>query len=162
MTFDQPHPRDASSTPTRRRQLALTAASLAIFAAAGLGAIITGNESDDGAVANAAPPDPSPQPTDTQTADGSLPDLAMAEQAQSLDKPDVDDEPERADGGCTIGAPSLRLGAQGDGVRCLQDALREAGHLSGETSGVFDEATQRAVLAFQTAEELFVDGVVGR
>ncbi len=71
-------------------------------------------------------------------------------------------EQERADGGCTIGALSLRFGATGDGVRCLQQALIASGGFTGEASGSFGDATVRAVMAFQTAENLVVDGVDGR
>jgi len=75
---------------------------------------------------------------------------------------DADDEQARADGGCTIGALSLRLGASGDGVICLQDALIDAGHLTGPATGEFDQATFDAASAYQAAENFFVDGVVGR
>ncbi len=71
-------------------------------------------------------------------------------------------EPERADGGCTIGALSIRLTSQGDGVECLQSVLADKGLYDGEIDGDFDDATLRAVMSYQEAEGLFVDGVVGR
>ncbi len=75
---------------------------------------------------------------------------------------DVDGALARSDGGCTIEALSLRLSATGNGVTCLQEALSNEGHLTAAANGVFDDATLRAVMDFQTAEDLFVDGVVGR
>ena len=90
------------------------------------------------------------------------PDLAIADPAQNAGEASTAVEQERSDGGCTIGALSLRLGATGEGVRCLQQALRATGEFSGDVSGEFDDATVRAVMAFQTAGNLFVDGVVGR
>lgn len=81
--------------------------------------------------------------------------------------PDPDSEPkeetqERADGGCTIGALSLRLGESGDGVACLQQALADEGHFDGTADGEFGRSTYDAVQSYQLAENLFVDGVVGR
>lgn len=79
--------------------------------------------------------------------------------------PDPDtatDERARADGGCTIGALSLRLGADGDGVVCLQDALADEGYLSGASTGEFGQTTFDAVMKYQQAEDMYVDGVVGR
>ena len=75
------------------------------------------------------------------------------------------DQPEaqlRSDGGCTIEALSLRIGASGDGVECLQNALADAGHFSGESNGEFGQTTFDAVMKYQQAEDFFVDGVVGR
>lgn len=68
----------------------------------------------------------------------------------------------RADGGCTIGARSLQVGAAGDGVECLQAAMLDAGLYDGPVTGEFDRATFDAVESFQVTEDLFVDGVVGR
>ena len=74
----------------------------------------------------------------------------------------VDGDLARSDGGCTIEARSLRLSSSGDGVTCLQEALRDEGYFSAVANGSFDDATLRAVMDYQAAEELFVDGVVGR
>jgi hypothetical protein len=64
--------------------------------------------------------------------------------------------------GCTIKDRSLRPGQTGEGVSCLQNALVNAGLLSGTPSGSFDSATEQAVRALQTDKDLYVDGIVGR
>ncbi len=90
-------------------------------------------------------------------------DLALTDPEQNADEPATKVEQLREDGRCTIGALSLRLGATGDGVTCLQDALRAEGYLRGTAvEAEFDDPTLSAVMAYQTAEDLFVDGVVGR
>lgn len=146
----------------RRRQVALSIAAVGILGAAGLGAYITGEGPRAAPSAEAsmvsttiAPSEPNPAPREPR-------DLAIADPAQNAQEASTAIEQERADGGCTIGALSLRLGASGDGVRCLQEALSVAGVFGGTVSGEFDQATATAVVAFQTAENLFVDGVVGR
>lgn len=56
----------------------------------------------------------------------------------------------------------LRRGAQGDGVRAIQQVLLSLGHsLPGGTHGVFDEAMERAIKAFQRAQGLQDDGIIG-
>ena len=63
---------------------------------------------------------------------------------------------------CTVGLDSLRVGASGDSVACLQAALASAGLYDGPQSGDFDNATYVAVRQAQEDRDLFVDGVVGR
>lgn len=145
----------------RRREHVLRVAVVTILIAAGAGALFADTESAPPAE-GAAPSSTTVEPAAVSSGAGSVPDLAIADPTQNAAELDTEVDQERADGGCTIGALSLRLGARGEGVRCLQDALREAGHFSGETNGEFDDSTMRAVVEFQTAEELFVDGVVGR
>ncbi len=53
--------------------------------------------------------------------------------------------------------PMLR----GPDVRALQQALRRAGHGAVQPDGVFGPATRDAVLAFQRAQGLLADGMVG-
>ncbi len=55
----------------------------------------------------------------------------------------------------------LTIGTSGEAVKRLQERLQEFGFYSGEITGNFDEATQKAVNALQEAEGLAVDGVVG-
>jgi hypothetical protein len=138
-----------------RRRLALSVAVAGVLGIAAIGAFATADSRDDESLAltAAAPAD--------QTAATPLPDLE-GELGQNQAEPDVPVEPERADGGCTIGATSVRLGATGDGVTCLQEALAERGLYDGAVNGTFDDATLRAVTQFQEDEGLFVDGVVGR
>ncbi len=138
----------------RRREFALAVASVGVLGAASIGAFVAGSGPDRTALAANAV-ETAPAPTTAVATVNAL-------TAPADDTVDVEGTPERADGGCTIGALSLRLGASGDGVSCLQDALRSAGHFAGVTSGAFDDTTLRAVMDFQTAENLFVDGVVGR
>lgn len=59
--------------------------------------------------------------------------------------------------------PNLRRGSRGDAVRELQESLMALGYdvgLSG-VDGIFGQATERAVRAFQAASGLVVDGIVG-
>jgi lipoprotein-anchoring transpeptidase ErfK/SrfK len=56
----------------------------------------------------------------------------------------------------------VRYGSTGDGVVCLQDALRAEGFFDGASDGQFGDSTVAAVRQYQTERELFVDGVVGR
>jgi peptidoglycan hydrolase-like protein with peptidoglycan-binding domain len=56
--------------------------------------------------------------------------------------------------------PMLERGAEGRAVRVLQEALVEAGYEI-DVDGDFGRATEQAVLAFQEANELDMDGVVG-
>jgi peptidoglycan hydrolase-like protein with peptidoglycan-binding domain/L,D-peptidoglycan transpeptidase YkuD (ErfK/YbiS/YcfS/YnhG family) len=62
---------------------------------------------------------------------------------------------------CSI-STSLRLGASGEPVRCLQSTLNAQGYSAGPVDGSFGSMTYRAVTRYQQAKGLFVDGVVGR
>ena len=67
----------------------------------------------------------------------------------------------RVEAACTISA-SLRLGSSGEPVRCLQTTLNAQGYNSGPVDGSFGPMTYRAVVRYQAAKRLFVDGIVGR
>ena len=67
----------------------------------------------------------------------------------------------RADAACTI-ASNLGLGSSGSQVSCLQGTLNGLGYNSGPVDGKFGGVTFRAVIAFQRAKGLAVDGLVGR
>lgn len=56
--------------------------------------------------------------------------------------------------------PALRLGSTGDAVRALQIELRAHGH-SVTVDGIFGAGTRSAVIAYQTANRLSADGIVG-
>ena len=73
----------------------------------------------------------------------------------------VGDDPDSGSS-CTIPAKTMRPGASGDAVVCLQRALIAEGYLSGSPSGVYDTPTNAAIVKLQTKKELFVDGLVGR
>lgn len=64
--------------------------------------------------------------------------------------------------GCTIEVASIRLGASGESVTCVQQALTREGLYTGAISGQFDDATYRAVRGLQEQRKMFVDGIVGR
>ena len=49
----------------------------------------------------------------------------------------------------------------GPDVSVLQTSLKRAGFFSGPVDGIYNEATEQAVIAFQNARFLPVDGVVG-
>lgn len=55
----------------------------------------------------------------------------------------------------------LVQGDRGQAVHNIQESLSGLGFYSGPPSGVFDDRTQAAVMAFQKAKGLTVDGIVG-
>jgi hypothetical protein len=63
---------------------------------------------------------------------------------------------------CTLTSRSLGGGSNGADVICLQEALREAGYLDRNPTGIYDNQTAAAVETLQTDRNLFVDGLVGR
>ena len=56
----------------------------------------------------------------------------------------------------------LRRGSVGPGVQLLQLALNRAGYGELQTDGIFGPLTERAVRAFQAAQNIQVDGIAGR
>ena len=58
-------------------------------------------------------------------------------------------------------AATLRYGGQGVEVQTLQNMLISLGYLSGSADGKFGSSTRRAVKAFQQANGLSPDGIVG-
>jgi len=173
------HHRYSKSVEQRRRELFLGVAVVAVLGAGAIAGFATaGGDGDPTSIVSAAD-----APGDALAdIDQAMEATEQAEAATAGDEPfaeQVDVEPAgladpdpatveqtnaqaRADGGCTIEALSLRLGATGNGVTCLQNALIEAGHLSGAPTGEFDQATFDAVNEYQEAENFYVDGVVGR
>ncbi|MBO9998391.1 MAG: peptidoglycan-binding protein [Cyanobacteria bacterium SID2] len=57
--------------------------------------------------------------------------------------------------------PALSVGDTSEAVELLQRWLKETGFYTGDITGRFDTATDRAVAAFQEQQGLPVDGVVG-
>lgn len=55
----------------------------------------------------------------------------------------------------------LKLGSQGQSVTELQTRLKQLGYYNSEISGLYGDATKTAVIEFQRAEGLAVDGQVG-
>jgi peptidoglycan hydrolase-like protein with peptidoglycan-binding domain len=58
--------------------------------------------------------------------------------------------------------PVLRKGSTDPAVRDLQQALKALGHDPGPIDGVFGDATEAAIKAFQQEKEITVDGIVGK
>jgi peptidoglycan hydrolase-like protein with peptidoglycan-binding domain len=148
-----------------RRRLSVALALGAVVAAAAVGAVVTADDSAaDSIVISADGADDSVAASDDAAAAPVglvLPDLE-GELGQNEVESTAPVDPERADGGCTIGALSIRLGSEGDGVECLQQALADEGFYDGAIDGDFDDPTLMAVMAYQEEAGLFVDGVVGR
>jgi peptidoglycan hydrolase-like protein with peptidoglycan-binding domain len=149
----------------RRHRLGVALALGAVVTAAAVGAIVTAEDtaSDSIAIAADGGADAAASSDDAVVTPAGLvlPDLE-GELGQNEVESTAPVEPERADGGCTIGALSIRLGSEGDGVGCLQQALADEGFYDGEIDGDFDDPTLMAVMAYQEDAGLFVDGVVGR
>ena len=57
--------------------------------------------------------------------------------------------------------PMLRTGSRGDAVRKFQELLNAKGYTCGSVDGIFGSKTYAAVLAFQKANGLGADGIVG-
>ena len=58
--------------------------------------------------------------------------------------------------------PVLKKGSNDPAVRDLQEAMKALGHDPGPIDGVFGEATEAAVKAFQQEKGITVDGIVGK
>ena len=56
---------------------------------------------------------------------------------------------------------TLRYGSEGDSVTTIQNRLISMGYLTGSADGKFGRNTKKAVIAFQKANDLSSDGVVG-
>jgi peptidoglycan hydrolase-like protein with peptidoglycan-binding domain len=56
----------------------------------------------------------------------------------------------------------LQLGSSGKDVTKLQNRLRDLGYLGQKANGMFDDATEEAVRAFQSRNGQWVDGVAGQ
>lgn len=150
---------DMTASPDRPRRLGLGLALGAVLAAAAVGAVLTADDSTAESVAIAA--GESAAGGNVEPVGLALPDLE-GDLGQNEAELDEEVEPDRADGGCTIGALSIRLGSEGDGVACLQQALADRGLYDGAIDGDFDDPTLVAVTTYQEDAGLFVDGVVGR
>ncbi|HSP29776.1 MAG TPA: L,D-transpeptidase family protein [Ilumatobacteraceae bacterium] len=147
-----------------RRRLAIALALGAVLSAAAVGAVVTADDTAADSIEMSAEADDAAAASEDAaiTPVGLvLPDLE-GELGQNEVESTAPIEPERADGGCTIGALSIRLTSQGDGVTCLQEALADEGFYDGAIDGDFDDPTLAAVMAYQEDAGLFVDGVVGR
>ena len=76
--------------------------------------------------------------------------------------PDLDGSDLTTADSCLMDELSIRMGATGTSVQCLQQALLDGGFYTGAVTGTFDQATFGAVEKMQSERNLFVDGIVGR
>ena len=58
--------------------------------------------------------------------------------------------------------PTLLLGSRSSDVKTLQELLNAKGYNAGSVDGIFGKNTRAAVLAFQNANGLAADGIVGK
>lgn len=58
-------------------------------------------------------------------------------------------------------ATTIRLGCYGDAVTKLQNNLNQLGYDCGKADGIFGQNTRTAVMSFQNAHGLKIDGIVG-
>ncbi|HYF84616.1 MAG TPA: cell wall hydrolase [Clostridia bacterium] len=56
----------------------------------------------------------------------------------------------------------LKFGSRGTSVVQLQQALKTKGYLTGSTDGIYGKMTENAVIKFQQANHLRIDGFAGR
>lgn len=155
-------PRPPKSPEQRRHEFGLVLATVAVLGAALIGVVVTSGSGETDAIASAPATTAVPLSEQIDFQLTGIPDLEGDDLGQNAAEGEEELDSGRADGGCTIGARSVRIGSSGDGVACLQDALAAEGFYDGIAHGEFDQSTANAVMAYQTAEDLFVDGVVGR
>jgi hypothetical protein len=174
-TASEPTGRFSKPVEQRRREVFLGLALVGVLATAGVAAFVTAG-GDSESITTATQESAVGDINDALDAQAAV-DAAAASDEPFVELIDVElagladpdpasqnapAEQDRSDGGCTIGALALRIGADGDGVACLQSALADAGHFSGTANGEFGQSTFDAVMKYQLAEDFFVDGVVGR
>ena len=125
-------------------------------------AVASASASGDAGIAAAVSVD-TPGQAGTETVASTVvasPDSSSAPAATEL--PDLDGSDLTGSDSCLMDVLSVRLGATGKSVQCLQQALLDGGFFTGTVSGTFDQATFDAVESMQTDRKLFVDGIVGR
>jgi peptidoglycan hydrolase-like protein with peptidoglycan-binding domain len=119
-----------------------------------------------GATGSVAVSDPNAVTTTTAAGAAADPAAASVDPAAAADAAtegqDLDGSDLTSAETCVLTVQSVRAGASGTAVSCLQTALTNAGFYSGAVTGTFDAATDAAVRKLQTDRNLFVDGVVGR
>jgi hypothetical protein len=128
--------------------------------AAGLAAVLTLALAAAGCASPVGEPGPAPTPPAASGASAIPTPTPPASASPTTEPP-----PATAPPPTTEPAPPapdvLRVGAAGPEVRELQERLVDLGFWLGEPDGVFGTGTQHAVLAFQKANRIGVDGVVG-
>lgn len=85
-----------------------------------------------------------------------------ADQKPPAQNPPVDNPPSSGSPGTQIPiTQTLRRGSRGEQVKILQNRLKELGYDAGTADGIFGAKTHNAVIAFQRANGLAADGIVG-
>lgn len=56
---------------------------------------------------------------------------------------------------------TLRFGSVGEDVKQLQQQLNSKGYWAGSADGIYGKMTEKAVISFQIADKLIVDGIAG-
>ena len=67
-----------------------------------------------------------------------------------------------ADSAAAAAQPTVYSGSRGESVKTLQERLNAKGYNAGSVDGIFGKNTQAAVMAFQKANGLAADGIVGK
>ena len=67
-----------------------------------------------------------------------------------------------ADSAAAAAQPTVYSGSRGESVKTLQEKLNAKGFHAGSVDGIFGRNTRAAVIAFQNANGLAADGIVGR
>ncbi len=145
----QPNTYRRHATATRNPISPIAIAAVALIAMVVIGiAAVSGGSSGPAQVqsfADAAADAPAPAPA-----------AVPAVEAESQDAVEVETD------GCTLEVISVKRGDQGDATECVQKALAVSGQYAGPIDGVFSAAVEAAAIQFQTANGLYVDGIVGR
>ena len=67
-----------------------------------------------------------------------------------------------ADSAAAAAQPTVYSGSRGESVKTLQEKLNAKGYNAGSVDGIFGKNTREAVMAFQKANGLAADGIVGK
>jgi hypothetical protein len=147
----------SAETIARRRVVAgVVAAALVVVTVIAIVVAVSGGGSKPGPAAVAPTPPSAPQPATLPT--------ATTTPSASPATPPVQTPPSAPSATLTVTLPAsgkLSAGDSGAAVVALQKALAALGLKVGKPDGSFGPATQAAVVAFQTANGLTPDGVVG-
>lgn len=92
------------------------------------------------------------------TAPEETPEEEPAQKAETPEKTENEAQTESV----VYGMNTLRKGSRGTQVEVLQWLLNQQGYAAGKTDGIFGANTLAAVKAFQKANGLTVDGIVGK
>jgi len=86
---------------------------------------------------------------------------SAANSSKSTESKPADSKSESSSRGSSPITQTLRQGSRGSQVKILQERLNSLGYNAGKADGIFGSKTRSAVMAFQKANGLAVDGIVG-